>query len=112
MCDQKENRTHYKTCSSMPLHKKNWISISRQDKPSMMLKKTIVLKLLVGFVYASIILDYAESSYSGVGGYHDEMRRIALVKAAHTVRNRASQPQSYSTVTLVISQIFPGSVFF
>lgn len=53
--------------------------------------------IIMVFVYVSAILDCGESSYSGEGGYHDEMRRLALVKATHIIRNGVSPPQSHST---------------
>ncbi|KAM4102363.1 hypothetical protein ACB094_05G217900 [Castanea mollissima] len=65
----------------------------------------MLVKLFMGFVYVNVILGYVESSYSGVTKYHDAIRRMALVKAAHIIRNGdgASQPQSYST-PLVVSR--------
>ena len=66
----------------------------------------MLVKLFMGFVYVNVILGYVESSYSGVTGYHDAIRRMALVKAAHIIRNGASQPQSYSTPLVIISQDF------
>jgi hypothetical protein len=57
----------------------------------------MLVKLILGFVYTNVILDSGESSYPGVdSGYHDQMRRMALVKTTHIVHNSVSQPQSYS----------------
>lgn len=57
----------------------------------------MLVKLILGFVYTNVILDYGESSYPGVdSGYHNQMRRMALVKTTHIVHNSVSQPQSYS----------------
>lgn len=66
----------------------------------------MLVKLFMGFVYVNVILGYVESSYSGVTGYHDAIRRMALVKAAHIIRNGASQPQSSSTPLVINSPDF------
>lgn len=66
----------------------------------------LVKLLIMGFVYVNVILGYVESSYSGVTGYHDAIRRMALFKAAHIIRKGAPQPQSYSTTLVINSQDF------
>ncbi|KAG2728386.1 hypothetical protein I3843_01G198900 [Carya illinoinensis] len=64
----------------------------------MMPRKDMFVNLIIMvFVYVSAILDCGESSYSGEGGYRDEMRRLALVKATHIIRNGVSPSPSHST---------------
>ena len=75
-------------------------------KSAKMARIDMLVKLFMGFVYVNVILGYVESSYSGVTGYHDAIRRMALVKAAHIIRNGAPQPQSYSTPLVINSQDF------
>ncbi|XP_009379202.1 polygalacturonase QRT3 [Pyrus x bretschneideri] len=71
----------------------------------MLPRNAMPLKLLMAFMYVSAIVNRVEGSYSGTntGTYHDQMRRMALMKASHTIRNKASTTQSYSTPTLYAS---------
>ena len=82
------------------------LSLSLTKNRAMMARRDMLVKVFMGFVYVNVILDYVESSYSGVSGHHDAMRRMALVKAAHIIRHGASQPQSYSTPLVIGTNFF------
>lgn len=53
----------------------------------MVSKNTMLANLLLAFVSVNTVLDYGESSYSGISNYHANIRRMASVKASFISRN-------------------------
>ncbi|KAK9281093.1 hypothetical protein L1049_003986 [Liquidambar formosana] len=61
-----------------------------------MARSAILVKLLMLFVSINVIFYHGESSYSGVSGYHNQMRRMASIKASY-IRSSISSSLSSST---------------